>query len=244
MEAHCISIESNVDFAETITSHDTIAFCYPIYCSRVPRIMREFVTKHMEHLKGKKIIIFVTQWLFSGDGARVFTDMFEENYIEVIYAQHFNFPNNIGNLPFSKIASPEKIQKYMRKSNIKMNKACKDIKNGVVVHHGFGILSQSLGKIQGLPWQGNSKSDSINRSKFYLEERTKSNVKIHPECIACNVCIFICPMDNLENNQGKIQPLNNCTGCYRCVNRCPKKAITVMLHRRPKWQYSNLKSKD
>ena len=76
MDAKCISIEAEVDFTQEIKSHDCIAFCYPIYGSRVPRNMREFVAKHMSDLTGKKIIIFVTQAFLSGDGARVFTDMF------------------------------------------------------------------------------------------------------------------------------------------------------------------------
>ena len=78
MGAYCLSIDDEVDFASFIKANDTIAFCYPIYGSRVPRILREFVIKYMADLTGKKIIVFVTQVLFSGDGARVFTDMFWE----------------------------------------------------------------------------------------------------------------------------------------------------------------------
>jgi flavodoxin len=43
MDAACFSIESDVDFSTEIKQHDTIAVCYPIYGSRVPLIMREFV---------------------------------------------------------------------------------------------------------------------------------------------------------------------------------------------------------
>ena len=47
MNINVYSIEQNLDF-ETIFSHeDTIAFCYPIYGSCVPRIMREFVSKYI-----------------------------------------------------------------------------------------------------------------------------------------------------------------------------------------------------
>ena len=66
MDVECISIEADMDFTSILKAHDTIAFCYPIYGSRVPRIMREFVAKHMSDITGKKLIIFVTQFLFSG----------------------------------------------------------------------------------------------------------------------------------------------------------------------------------
>ena len=85
----CHSIEDNIDFSQILTSEETIVFCYPIYGSRPPRIMREFVEQHIEFIKNKKIIIFCSQLIFSGDGARSFTDLFPKNWIEVIYAEHF-----------------------------------------------------------------------------------------------------------------------------------------------------------
>jgi menaquinone-dependent protoporphyrinogen IX oxidase len=61
MNAEGYSIEKEVDFTKLIIDNDTIAFCYPVYMSRVPRIMREFVGKYMALLKGKNVIIFCTQ---------------------------------------------------------------------------------------------------------------------------------------------------------------------------------------
>ncbi len=92
------SIEAKIDFKNIIKENDTIAFCYPIYGSCVPRIMREFVSRNIELLKDKKLIIFCTQLMFSGDGARIFTDLLPKGYGEVIYAEHFNMPNNICNI--------------------------------------------------------------------------------------------------------------------------------------------------
>jgi len=91
MNATILSIEADADFTSALKTHDTIAFCYPIYGSRVPRNMREFVAKYMSDINGKKIIIFITRMMFSGDGARVFTDMFWDGSIEVIYTEHFWF---------------------------------------------------------------------------------------------------------------------------------------------------------
>jgi len=226
MDIPCLSVEDDVDFANEIGSHDVIAFCYPIYGSRVPRIMREFVEKHKTTLAGKKLVILVTQLMFSGDGARVFTDMFEES-VDVIYAEHFNMPNNICNTPILKHASKGKIKKYKSRAEKKMANVCKDIKCGKVKKRGFTRFAKYLGNIQGKTWQGG------------IELKAKSAVKIHEDCNLCGLCVKICPMKNLQK-EDKIQQLNNCVVCYRCVNRCPKKAITVLFHRRPKWQYKGL----
>ena len=47
-------------------------------------------------------------------------------------------------------------------------------------------------------------------------------------------------MKNFESREGIVKPLGNCIVCYRCINRCPQKAIIVLFHRRPKWQYKGV----
>ena len=237
MDANHLSIESEIDFTSEIKSHDTLVFCYPIYGSRIPRIMREFVAKHMSDINGKKIVILVTQMLFSGDGARVFMDMFWDDTIDVIYAEHIRMPNNICNTPFLRAPSRRKIEKYKRRTNKKLNRISRDIENGITRKRGFSKFSQWLGNIQGKVWQGESK-DTVSQQTFEL--RAKNGVKIHRHCIACGLCVKICPMRNLSTTDDGVCKHDNCTACYRCVNRCPKKAITVLFHKIPKWQYKGL----
>ena len=246
MGANCLSIEADANFQTEIKAHDTIVFCYPIYGSRVPRIMREFVAKHMRELTGKKLVILVTQLLFSGDGARVFTDMFRAGTIEVIYAEHFNMPNNICNTPLLRQPGKKKIQKYLDKAEAKMTQTCQNIKDGIVVKRGFSGFSQMLGNVQGRIWQGDSRENRGNKnaSKSALELKVKSGVKIVKDCTLCGLCVSICPMKNLEVIKNTITQKNNCTVCYRCVNLCPHKAITVaMFHVKPKWQYQGVNYK-
>ena len=148
--AQCHSIEENLEFDKLIASHETIGFCYPIYGSRLPRIMREFVGRYLECLKDKKVIIFCTQWLFSGDGARVFTDMFARNYVKVIYAEHFLMPNNVNNLFILPIESDKKVRKYVERAEIKMQLICSNIKKGIIRKRGFNVFSRFLGLFQGV----------------------------------------------------------------------------------------------
>ena len=239
MGASCFSIEAEIDFVREIKSHDKIAFCYPVYGSRVPRNMREFVARYMSDLNGKKIIIFVTQMLFSGDGARVFTDMFWDGSIDVIYAEHFKMPNNVSNILIFREPGDKKIQKYLINADEKMSEVCADIKGGVVKKRGFSFFSQILGGIQGKSWQGSSKE--IYPDSASLEYKAKTGVKIRKSCNACNLCVSICPVMNLSNLNGKIKQNGNCIVCYRCVNKCPKRAITVMmLNIKPRWQYKGV----
>jgi len=241
MNAKCLSIEDTprgTNFAAEIKTHSIIAFCYPVYCSRVPRIMREFVHKHISDLIGKKVIIFATQMMFSGDGARVFTDMFADGAIEIIYAEHFNMPINMGNTLIFDLLEPndKSIQKCIQKTEAKINRVCNNIKNCVIKKRGFAKGSVLLGYIQGKPWQKNTKDITAQG----LEKLVKNSVKIHSNCNACSICTKICPMGNLVECEGQVQQQNNCIACYRCVNYCPQKAITVLIHRKPRWQYKGM----
>ena len=227
MNAQCYSIEENINFKELISSHETIGFCYPIYGSRVPRIMRGFAGKYIGLLKDKKVIIFCTQWMFSGDGARVFIDMFSRNYVEVIYAEHFFMPNNVNNLFILPLESDKKIKKYAAGAERKMQLVCDNIKNGIIKKRGFNGFSRFLGLFQGVfmpTW----------------EKKALDLVKVYDDCNQCGICVSICPMRNFENRNGKIVTKGNCTICYRCINKCPQKAIAVFLKARVKNQYKGL----
>jgi ferredoxin len=198
--------------------------------------MRAFVHEHIADLVGKKVVILVTQQLFSGDGARVFTDLFEDGAIEVVYAEHFNMQQNMGNIPvWSALFTPnEKSRnKDARKTETKINIVCSNIKSGKVKKRGFSKGSEVLGFIQGKPWQ--RKTNEVTPTR--LEKMVINGIRIHEDCAKCNLCVEICPAKNLLNNSRKIEHQSKCTVCYRCVNRCPQKAITVYVHRKPKWQY-------
>ena len=139
MGVDCHSIEENIDFDSLITQSEVVAVCYPIYCSCVPRIMREFIAKHTKSFKNKKLIIFCTQMMYSGDGAKAFTRLLLECNNQIIYAEHFNMPNNVSNLFFFPIREKERIKKQ-RNADKKLKLVCHDIQNGIVKKRGWNLF--------------------------------------------------------------------------------------------------------
>jgi len=227
MDAKCYSIEEKVDFGELITTNEIIGFCYPIYGSRVPRIMREFIQKNIHFFKNKQIIIFCTQLIFSGDGSRVLVDIFPNDFIKVIYAEHFFMPNNVVNFFLLPLTNDRKIKRCIINAERKMKFVCDNIKNGIIKKRGFNIVSRLLGLVQGIFMPG-------------IEKKALSSFIINKNCNKCRICIPICPMNNLEYQNEKIVHKFNCTICYRCINKCPQKAITVFFHEKIKEQYKGL----
>lgn len=227
MKIACHSIEENLDFNALLQAEDIIAVCYPIYGSCVPRIMREFAMKYSSILCEKKLIIFCTQMMFSGDGSHAFARLFSGCECNVIYTEHFNMPNNISNFALFPIRDSERIRKR-RNANKKLEVACKNIQNGIRKRRGWGSFSTLLGKVQNSSWQS-------------IEKKQKGSFQTDSTCNACGLCVKRCPMQNLALTSTGIMQKDNCTLCYRCVNICPQRAAMVMLHTKPKRQYKGIK---
>ena len=224
MNAMCHSIEENVDFEKLIHAEDVIGFCYPVYMSSVPRIMREFAAQHMDALMGKKVVIFCTQLILSGDGARKFAMLFPKGHIEVIYAEHFFMPNNMNDVPLLPISGEAGIGRTIARAKRRMEAVCRDIQAGKIKKRGFSIVGRVLGFPQAVFMQA-------------TEKRANSAVSIDKDCTKCGLCIKICPMNNFVIEDDKILHKHNCTMCYRCINACPEKAITVLVPMKVKKQY-------
>ncbi len=79
-----------------------------------------------------------------------------------------------------------------------------------MLHHLTGLFGQRL--------------YFYNKTKYYTDK-----VKIDTEkCIGCGKCAELCPMKNLNIENNLVKAEDRCTMCYRCINNCPKQAITLL----------------
>ncbi|MDD6468161.1 MAG: EFR1 family ferrodoxin [Erysipelotrichaceae bacterium] len=155
-----------------------------MYGSCVPRIMREFVDMYMDELKAKKLIIFFTQMMFSGDGARAFARLIPNCEKRVLYAEHFSMPNNICNYPLFPMTEKERVIKP-QKAIKRLDEICSDIQNGVIKKRGWNVFYSILGKSQNIIYP-------------MIEEKAKHSFYADESCTKCGLCVKICPMNNLE----------------------------------------------
>lgn len=223
MQAACHSIEDEVDFTALLAQEKTIALCFPVYGSCVPRIMQDFIARYFSALRGKNFIIFCTQMVFSGDGAKALARLLPRRGKTVLYAEHFSMPNNISNFKLFPIREAERARK-LAAADKKLNEVCADIQQGIIKRRGWGLAAGLLGMLQNTYWPAVEKQ---KRGSFHADGR----------CNNCGLCVKLCPVQNLTLTPNGPQQQNNCILCYRCVNACPQKAISVLLNAKPKAQY-------
>lgn len=213
--AKLYSIE-NEAVLNAIQNSNEIVFAYPVYYSGLPKIVRDFIVNNRTIWQDKAIFIVATMGLFSGDGAGCSARLFKKYGAKILGGLHVKMPDCIGDVRALK-KSLEDNRKIVAKANKKLDKAASEIKSGRYPENGLSFACRLAGLFgQRLYFH--------NKTKKYYSGIRADNTK----CIACGVCVSVCPMQNIELKDNKVVYNDKCTMCYRCFSDCPKQAITIL----------------
>jgi Pyruvate/2-oxoacid:ferredoxin oxidoreductase delta subunit len=65
----------------------------------------------------------------------------------------------------------------------------------------------------------------LNNISSLIVHKADKNFWIDANCDGCPVCANLCPVNNIELQNGKPVWLHRCDQCFGCYARCPQKAI-------------------
>lgn len=210
-----VSIEDNQ--AEMLLLEEKeILLAYPVYGSDLPRIMKEFLEKQKEHFAGKRVFILATMAMFSGDGAGCAARFLKKQGAVILGGLHVIMPDCISDeLVLTK--TDEENSRIVKAARQKLKLAAQALQEGRPPADGLGFGARMAGFLVQRMWFG------------LLAGRCTGKLKINADtCVGCGKCAAGCPMENLRMEEGKAEAGKNCTLCYRCVNRCPAQAITLL----------------
>jgi len=198
-----------------VAEADIVGFGYPIYGSDLPIPMKGFISE-LDEGRGKRALVFCTQWLWSGDGARLGAELLGEKGFDIAWGEHFHMPSNVSIplLPFAlhhdNVAAK---QKYLRCSLFRAKRLADCIVHGRPLRRGFTRLAKLAGLVQRIPYRRHV-------------EKLRDELRVDGEvCVKCGLCVKICPADNLVEVPEGIGTKARCVLCLRCYSFCPVQAF-------------------
>ncbi|QKF92009.1 EFR1 family ferrodoxin [Campylobacter sp. CCUG 57310] len=212
-----VSIE-DVACAKHLSKHQDVILAYPIYFSDLPRIVREFLYKNSANFNGKNVFIISTMEAFSGDGAGCAARILKKFGANITGGAHIKMPGFILDVGIFSY-SHEKNERIISQASIKIKHLAELFMAGKYPRHGLSLFHQIAGFLGQRLWMKIYDKTLFSKSKPTLDEA---------RCTGCGSCVKPCPMANISLVATKAKFDDNCTLCYRCVNICNQKAITIL----------------
>ena len=206
---------------------DELILAYPTQFSNIPYLVRDFINKRADIWQGKKIFLITTMGLFAGDGTGCAARLLKKYGAVITGGLQIVMPDSIGDCKALK-KSHEQNKEIIAKADKRIIDAASKMRAGKYPKEGLSFTSHLAGLFGQRLW-------FYNKTTGYTDK-----LKIDPsKCIGCGLCAKNCPTQNIRIEDGKAVASAQCTMCYRCVDFCPKQAVTLLgktLHEQPTYE--------
>lgn len=225
---------------------ERLGFVFPVHGWRVPRLVREFISRLQLSLPESPSNKTATHTPFmyavctAGDtiGLTIenLNDSLSENETlsslglsEVSSAYSLIMPESYVGLPFMDVDPKEKEIKKKEKSALELEMICEEVFN-----RKEGINRLVKGPI---PWfftkivGGFFEHVLITDKRFHVTKE---------KCVKCGICANVCPVRDIEGGKGEMPKWlhhKDCLTCFCCYHHCPHHAIEFGHQTQKKGQY-------
>ncbi len=204
--------------SELLKHHDDVILAYPVYFSDLPQIVREFICENSANFRGKNVFIIATMEIFSGDRAGCAARILRRAGAKITGGAHVRMPAFILDVAIFSY-SAQKNERVIKEANTKLERASEAFAAGKPLQEGLGILCRIAGLLGQRLWMKIWDKTPFAKRKPSLDMA---------RCSECGECAKSCPMQNIKIAHDKARFGERCTICYRCVNKCKQKAITIL----------------
>lgn len=210
------SIE-NENAIQLIKESDEFILAYPVHFSNIPFIVKDFIQKNSSLFSGKNIFLIATMGAFSGDGTGCGARLLKKCGANILGGLHLRMPDTVADVKLLKKSSEEN-KAIIKNTEEKISAISKMLQNKKYPHEGLHFYNQLAGLFGQRLWFMKAAKKHRHDFKVAVEK-----------CSGCGFCQKQCPTHSIqiENKVAKLTG-SNCTICYRCVNSCPKQAITII----------------
>ncbi|HEY5562599.1 MAG TPA: EFR1 family ferrodoxin [Clostridiaceae bacterium] len=211
IEGELISIPYVIGKGTIKTNAKIVVIVFPVYMWGIPLIIDRFI-RSFEDLKDKYVYAIATNGGMPGVTINILEKVIEDCKGKLAAGFTVNMPGNY--VPkygaFTEEKQKELFDKWSKKVKIiaeyiKANKQGKKENNSRLKNLIFSNLI----------YNNSAKNISRMDKNFWIDEK----------CNKCGICQKICPVCNIDINNGNPVWKGKCEQCFACLQWCPQKAI-------------------
>ena len=210
-EIDIYSIEEKIELKNL--SYDYLILGFPKYFEYIPKIFIEYLEDNLyASPKEIKTMIFST----GKDKAKIYYNELEKKLLKknykVIVTKNVQMPDSYTLAKGYKKNTPKDLREILDSS-------LSEIKSVVVNFLTENYMKEDINEFSAALYK------TINKLKTKDLYKNSIRFSVNLNCDKCNLCVNICPTENIENIGGEIMFRDNCIMCCRCVNACHKNSI-------------------
>lgn len=207
---------------ELVSWNHPFVFVCPTYAWRVPRVVEEFI-RTGTFVGSNEVYFILTCGTDTSDAITYVKKITEEKgwnlkgFAEVVMPENY-----IAMFP---VPDERETKEIIKKAGTIIHKIAEDIQKERV------FLSYNTRGVM-----GKMKSGIVNVAYYQLVVGDKGFYSTG-NCIGCEKCVKLCPLNNVKMSNHKPEWLGSCTHCMACINGCPRKAIEYKRNTKGKRRY-------
>lgn len=200
-----IKLGEKQDFA----SNRPYVFVFPVYLSVMPEILADFIQK-CNFTKGQRAYFVATCASEMGATANRCKELCTKKELVYKGTCMVQMPQNY--IALFRMTQPDECKRRVEAAKPVCKKIASIIKqDGILKGKVASRLEYASTKLVEKLYNG----PFTKTKKFYATDA----------CVSCGLCERVCPLNNIEMQDGKPKWKGSCIHCMGCINRCPKQAI-------------------
>ncbi len=208
-EAHDITVYTKKKVPPVFIEGGAYVFCCPSYMSALAKAITDFIS-WASFPKGSKTYFVVTCAASMGITPKVGAELCEQNGLDYMGSAQVVMPQNYIALFTTK--QKEDNNKIISEALPVIDMIAETVKNGEKLEE------KKIGKIE-------YSVTKWVRDVYYKDFMKTKKFTATDKCIGCQMCVRICPLNNISMQDNKPVWGDKCSHCMACINRCPKDAI-------------------
>ncbi len=225
-ETQVISIASEFQISQ-IPDEQRVGFVFPVYVYGIPRIVEEFLEK-MDLSKAKYIFAVITCGGNPGSTLKAFRKLLRKK--RAILNSGFAVREKSGT-----ISMENPIISLIRRIAGKPAQNT-DEQMGEIIDT---LRECKTNKLWTNSFFANIIGDILHTMTRDILKKADASFWVDQNCELCKMCVRICPRENIQITNGKLQWNHNCEQCFACLHWCPKSAIQIGKDSQGKKRYHN-----